>query len=83
MQVIGKLKSVGKKKKKKKTLQKAVFPKITFLPFFSKKIHMAIKQLKIAVQIIFMNRQIKMNTRNFKIISYNEEKYKLDMVRYF
>ena len=44
---------------------------------------MTIKQLKIAAQIIFMNRQIKLNTRNFKIIPYNEENYKLDIVRYF
>ena len=78
MQVTGKLKSVVKILYKKQ-----YSPIITFLPFFSKKIHMTIKQLKIAAQIVFMNRQIKLNTRNFKIIPYNEEKYKLDMVRYF
>ena len=77
MHVAGKLQSVGKK-----TIQKAVLQKITFLLFFSKKIHMNIKQLKIAAQTIFMNRQIKLNTRNFKIIPFNGEKYKSDMVRY-
>ena len=78
MRVTGKLKPVGKT-----YTVLTVFPKITFLPFFSKKIHMAIKQPQIAAHIIFMNRQIKLNTRNFKIVPYNEEKYKLDMVRYF
>ena len=44
---------------------------------------MTTKPPKIAVQIIFMNRQINLNTWNFKIISYNQEKYKLNMVRIF
>ena len=30
-----------------------------------------------------MNRQINLNARNFKIIPYNQEKYKSDMLRYF
>ena len=46
------------------------------LPFFSKKIHMTIKPLKIASQTIFIDRQINLNTRNFKIIAYNQKNYK-------
>ena len=34
---------------------------------------MSIKPLKIAAQIIFMDRQINLNKRNFKIIPYNQE----------
>ena len=44
---------------------------------------MTINSLKIAAQRIFMNRQINLNTQNFKSIPYNQKKYKLDMVRYF
>ena len=44
---------------------------------------MTIKPLKIAAQIIFMDRQINTNTRTFKIIPYNQEIYKLNMMRYF
>ena len=54
-----------------------------FLPFFSKMIHMTIKPLKISAQIIFMDSQINPNTQNFKIIPYNQEIYKLNMMRYF
>ena len=71
MQVTGKLKSV-----ETIPIQKAAFPKITFLPFFSKKIRMTIKPFKIAVQIIFIDRQINLNTWHFKIITYNQEIYK-------
>ena len=83
MQVTGKLKPV-----EKDLYKKAVFPQITSLPFFSKKIHMAIKQRKIAAQIIFIGRQINLNTWSFKIIAYNQENYKKkkkkkNMVRYF
>ena len=44
---------------------------------------MTTKPLKIATHIIFMSRQINLNARNFKIISYNQEKCKLNMIRYF
>ena len=44
--------------------------------FRTKKIRMAVKPLKIAAQIIFIDRQINLNTRNFKIIANNQENYK-------
>ena len=37
---------------------------------------MTIRLLKIAAQIIFLDRQIKLNTRNLKIIAYDQENYK-------
>ena len=78
MQVTGKLKSVGK------DLYKSTIPqKYCFALFFSTKIQMSTKPFKIAAQIIFMNRQINLNTWNFKIFPYSQEKYKLNMVRYF
>ena len=37
---------------------------------------MTIQLLKIAAQIIFLDRQIYLNTRNLKIIAYHQENYK-------
>ena len=71
MQVTGKLKSV-----EKDLYKKQYSPKLRFYFFFSKKIRMTINPLKIAAQIIFIDRQINLNTWNFKIIVYNQEKYK-------
>ena len=51
--------------------------------FFSKSFRMTIKPLKIAADIIFMSRQMNLSTRNLKIIPYNQEKYKLNLMRYF
>ena len=73
----GKLKSIGKDLYKKQ-----YSPKLP-LPFFSKTIHITIKPLKIAAHIIFLDGQINANAWNFKIIPYNQEKYKLNMMRYF
>ena len=41
---------------------------------FLNKFRMTTKPLKIAANIIFMSRQINPNTRNLKIIPYNQEK---------
>ena len=68
MQVTGKLKSV-----EKDIYKKQFSPKLRFYLLFSKKICMTIKPLKIAAQIIFLDRQINLNTRNSKIIAYNQE----------
>ena len=48
--VTGKPKSV---EKKKNPIQNAVFPKITFLPFISKKIRMTIKPLRNAADKLY------------------------------
>ena len=53
MQVRGKLKSV-----KKDLYKKQFSPKLRFYFFFSKTIRMISKPLKIAAQIIFIDRQI-------------------------
>ena len=44
---------------------------------------MTAKPLQIAVQIIFMGMQINLNTRNLNIIPSDQEKDKLNMMRYF
>ena len=44
---------------------------------------MTIKPLKIAAQIIFMDRQMNLNKQTFKTIPYNQEKYKLNMMHDF
>ena len=54
-----------------------------WLPFFFKSFRMTTTPPIIAAQIIFMGRQIILNTRNFKIIHSNQLKYKLNMMRYF
>ena len=69
MQVTSKVKFVKK--------QKARCPKITFLPFFLKKIRMTIKPLKIAAKIIFISRKINLNIQNLKIIPYNQKKMQI------
>ena len=81
MQVTCKFKS-AKKKKKKDLYRKQYNPK-RFNLFSPKKIRMTTKPLKIAAKIIFMSRQINLNTRNLKVITYNQEKCKLNMTCYF
>ena len=71
MQGTGKLKSV-----EKDLCRKKYSPKLRLHLFFSKKIRMTIKPLKIAAQIIFIDRQVNLNTWNFKIVAYNQERYK-------
>ena len=69
MQVIVKLKSV------EKDLYKKQYPP-KFLPFFSKKIHMTIKPLKTAAQIIIIDSQIKNTLQSL----YNATRYNTVLV---
>ena len=62
---------------KKRPILRQDSPKLRFYLFFSKNICMTIKPLKIAEQIIFMDRQISLSKQTFKTIPYKEEKYKL------
>ena len=48
----------------KTTMQKAICPKITFLPFFSKNFRMTIKPFKIGAKIIFISRKINLKNAN-------------------
>ena len=80
MQVTSKPKFV-----EKTAMQKAVCPRILFLPFFSKKICMTVsfKPLKIAAEIIFISRKIYLDIHNFKITLTTRKKCKVNMVHYF
>ena len=57
MQVTGKLKSV-----ENDIYKKQYSPKLRFYLFFSKEIRMTIKPIKIVAQLIFIDRQINLNT---------------------
>ena len=60
-----------------------IFFFFSLFSFFSKHFRFTIKPLKVPAKIIFTSRQINLKTQNLTIIPYNQEKCKLNMLRYF